>query len=243
MRFPRHARPFIRWFRDREPVVLAALLVLALGTWAFVKLAGEVVEGDTRAFDLWMVRAMRQPDNPAEPIGPRLVRISARDLTGLGGIAVLALMTAAVCGYLWLDGKHRLMGLVLVATLGSAVILSLMKAVFDRPRPSIVPHLVEEVSQSFPSGHSFMSATVYLTLGALLAAGVPRRAQKLYVLTVAVVLTVLVGVTRVYLGVHYPTDVIAGWTVGLVWALLCWLVAHWLQRRGQVESDEPADDD
>ena len=90
---------------------------------------------------------------------------------------------------------------------------------------------------SFPSVHSLMSAVVYLTLGALLARMVARRRLKFYVLTLAVTLTGLVGISRVYLGVHYPSDVLAGWCVGLSWASLCWLVGRKLQRQGAIERE------
>jgi undecaprenyl-diphosphatase len=114
---------------------------------------------------------------------------------------------------------------------------SALKALFRRPRPEVVPHLMRVYSSSFPSGHSIISAVVYLTLGALLARTFRQRRFKFYFLAVAVVLTGLVGVSRVYMGVHYPTDVLAGWTAGLVWATLCWLVDRHLQRRGKIEQE------
>jgi undecaprenyl-diphosphatase len=112
---------------------------------------------------------------------------------------------------------------------------TLLKDVFDRPRPSVVPHLSYVATSSFPSGHSLMAAVVYLTLGSLLARLVQSARLKLYFLSVAVVLACLVGMSRVYLGVHYPTDVLAGWAAGLAWAVLCWLLARYLQQRGAVE--------
>jgi undecaprenyl-diphosphatase len=108
---------------------------------------------------------------------------------------------------------------------------------YARPRPDLVPHLSPVYTSSFPSGHSLIAAVVYLTLGSLLASVISRPMLKVYVLSVAMLLTTAVGLSRVYLGVHYPTDVLAGWLAGLVWALLCWLVARVLQRRGRVESE------
>ena len=111
-----------------------------------------------------------------------------------------------------------------------------LKMLIDRPRPSVVPHLSQTLTTSFPSGHSMMSAVVYLTLGALLSRLVAKRRLKLYFLAVAVLLTLLTGMSRVLMGVHYPTDVLAGWAAGCVWASLCWLAARQLQRRGKIES-------
>ena len=104
------------------------------------------------------------------------------------------------------------------------MLLSLaLKALFDRPRPTSCPTWCEVSSSSFPSGHSMNSAIVYLTLGALLARLVRPVAMKLYILAVALLVSFLVGISRVYLGVHYPSDVLAGWSLGLSWAVLWWL--------------------
>ena len=116
---------------------------------------------------------------------------------------------------------------------------TLLKIGFDRPRPDLVPHEAIVYTASFPSGHAMLAAVVYLTLGALLARVQPRRLLKLYLLGLAILLTVAVGASRVYLGVHWPTDVVAGWAVGAAWALLCWAAALWLQRQGRVETDDP----
>jgi undecaprenyl-diphosphatase len=105
----------------------------------------------------------------------------------------------------------------------------------------VVPQLVAETSPSFPSGHAMMSAVIYLTLGTLLAQLCPRWRERTYVLTVAGVLAVLIGLTRLYLGVHYPTDVLAGWTVGLAWALASGLLASGLRRRSpELRAEAPA---
>jgi undecaprenyl-diphosphatase len=218
-----------------EPIVLAVLAVGIASLWGFIEVAEEVFEGDTQAFDRWMLEAMRDPQNPAEPIGPRWVEEMGRDATALGGIAWLTFTTVAIAVFLWLDNKTHMMAFTLAATIGGALVSMGLKGLFARPRPDLVPHLSHVYTSSFPSGHSMLSAVVYLTLGSLLAAVMPNRKLKVYVLFVAILLTIFVGVSRVYLGVHYPTDVLAGWLAGLVWALGCWLVARWLQVRGQVE--------
>jgi undecaprenyl-diphosphatase len=163
-----------------------------------------------------------------------------RDLTALGGMAVLTLLTLAVTGFLWLRRMYGAMWLVMGATLGGLLVTTALKEWFDRPRPDIVPHLSIVLSSSFPSGHSMMSATVFLTLGALLGRFVQELRLKAYFLIVALILTFLVGLSRVYMGVHWPTDVLAGWCAGFTWATLCWLAARWLQHRGKVERNVEA---
>jgi len=227
----------ISWLAGHVNIVLVAVLLIVGGTWGFIELADEVREGDTQRFDDWAVRAMRRADDPSRPIGPHWLPEVGRDLTALGGVAVLSLTTAFVAGYLLIVRKYHAMWLVLAATLGGLLISTLLKQLIDRARPDLVPHLSNVYTSSFPSGHSMLSAVVYLTLGALLTRLASERRVKLYFLAAALLLTFLVGVSRVYMGVHYPTDVLAGWTAGLVWALLCWLVARYLQRRGAVEKD------
>jgi undecaprenyl-diphosphatase len=184
------------------------------------------------------VRKLRRADDPATPIGPRWLQECGRDITALGGVTVLTLVTFSVAGYLLMARKFHAMWLVLIATFGGLIVSSILKRSFERGRPDIVPHLSHVYTSSFPSGHSMLSAVVYLTLGSLLARLAPGYAVKIYFIALALVLTFLVGVSRVYMGVHYPTDVLAGWTAGLVWAILCWLVARYLQRRGTVENDD-----
>jgi undecaprenyl-diphosphatase len=228
----------LAWLASHEPIVLLALAIVVASVWLFADLADEVLEGDTSRFDERVLLMMRQADDPATPIGPSWLAEVGRDITALGGTAVLVLVIVAVCGFLWLTDKHGAMWLVLASTIGGLLLSSMLKYFFARPRPDVVPHLADVHTASFPSGHSMMSAVVYLTLGALLARLVARPLVKLYFLAVACLLSGLVGASRVYLGVHFPTDVLAGWLAGLVWATLCWLVARWLQKRGQVESGD-----
>ncbi|MFH0981067.1 MAG: phosphatase PAP2 family protein [Planctomycetota bacterium] len=227
------------WLGRHELATLILLVCVVTGVWAFAELADEVMEGATRPLDQAVLLAMRNPADHSDPRGPRWMEEMGRDFTALGGMGVLTFLTLAVAGFLLLQRKRRATVLVLVAVGGGMVLSVLLKHSFERPRPDLVPHASYVFTTSFPSGHSMMSAITYLTLGALLARVQPRPAVKAYVLLLAVLLTVGVGISRVYVGVHWPTDVLAGWTAGATWALLCWLAARWLQLRGQVEEDAP----
>ncbi len=215
-------------------MLLAALGVM-LSLTVFAKTAAETREGDLRELDDRVLRMVRSPDDPSVPIGPTWLVQAAIDVTALGGTTVLALFLLIVVGYLALEARYDAIVLVVVATAGGGILSAGMKWWFARARPEIVPHLVSVGSASFPSGHSMLALVTYLTLGALLARFVPRRRTRTYCITVSLLLALLVGCSRVYLGVHYPTDVLAGWSAGLAWALLCWLAARYLQYRGRVK--------
>jgi len=194
--------------------------------FVFINLAGKVTEGDTLAFDTKILRALRSPVDPGRPIGPPWVENVLLDLTAVGGSTVLWLMVTAVVGFMLLQTRYRTALFVLLTALSGELLNAGMKALFNRPRPSIVPHLRDAFSTSFPSGHAMESAIVYLTLGAILMRVAETRLTKIYILALAILLTFLVGVSRVYLGVHYPTDVIGGWIVGFMWASVCWLASQ-----------------
>jgi undecaprenyl-diphosphatase len=223
------------WIGGHPLGLQLGLLVVVVSIWGFVAIADEVMEGETLKFDDWVLVSLRQANHPARPIGPRWLAEMARDVTALGGVACLTLLVAAVAGFLLLRRMYGAMALVLATTLGGLLVSSLLKGWFDRPRPDVVPHLDMAYTSSFPSGHSMLSAIVFLTLGALLGSFVKQRRLKAYFLLVAILLTTLVGLSRVFLGVHYPTDVLAGWCAGLAWATACWIAARVLQRRGAVE--------
>lgn len=214
---------------------LATIGLLGAALWLFISIAGEVLEGETGAWDRRVLLALRSAADPALPWGPAWVQEMARDLTALGGVAVLTLITLAAVGYLLLARKRHAAVAVFAAVAGGLLLSTLLKLGFARPRPDLVPHASVVYTASFPSGHSMMAAVTYLTLGALLARVEGSIRIKIYLLSVALVLTVLVGASRVYLGVHWPTDVAAGWAVGAAWALLCSLVMRRLQIRGKVE--------
>lgn len=215
-------------------LLAVALLVLA-GVWIFLWVAYGVSTGSSQRSDERVLRALRHPDDPADPLGPEWLEEVGRDLTALGGAAALLLVTAGVAGYFVLCRRYRALLLLFVATSGGVLLSLGLKMVYDRLRPGVVPHLAQAHTASFPSAHSMLSAVVYLTLGELLARQVKERRLKVYFVSIGLLLSFLVGVSRLYMGVHYPTDVLAGWSAGLAWALLCGLVARRLQQRGAVE--------
>ncbi|HKQ46938.1 MAG TPA: phosphatase PAP2 family protein [Phycisphaerae bacterium] len=220
-----------RWTRGQEPLVLAGILVLAGLSWAFIEVADEVAEGNSQDAELAIMRSLRDPADTSRPKGPRWLANAALEWTALGAAPILTIIVLSVTGYLFLVRRTFTATFILASVVGGTILTNLLKGAFGRARPAILPELTEHLSPSFPSGHSLMAAVVYLTLGATLASAARQRRQKFYILGVALFLTLLVGCTRVYLGVHYPTDVLAGWCLGAAWAILCWLVARWLQRR------------
>ncbi|MFC7474604.1 phosphatase PAP2 family protein [Dankookia sp. GCM10030260] len=213
-----------------QGAALAALAVVAAGLLGFAAVM-QLVQGGSHRFDEAVLLALRRPDAPDQPIGPAWLSLSAREITALGSIPVLALLGLLALGYLLLDRRWRAALLLLVSLPGGLLLNSALKQGFDRPRPALVARLMEVQTASFPSGHAMLSAIGFLTLGALLASGVRLRRHRAYVLGAAVALTLLVGASRVWLGVHWPTDVLAGWCLGAAWAMGCWLVLRdW--RRG-----------
>src|SRR5579871_803473 len=226
----------LAWLGGHELAILLAIAGVAAGISLFAEIADQMVDGGTQTLDRRLLLAMRRPGDLA-PIGPPAFQEAARDVTALGGVVVLVLLTTSTVIFLALDGKRH-MALFVLASVGSGLVVSvLLKQLFQRPRPDLVPYATYVSSTSFPSGHSMMSAITYLALGALLARSQERKLLKAYFLLIAVLLTFLIGVSRVYLGVHWPSDVVAGWTAGAVWALSCWLLAQWLQRRHTLERE------
>lgn len=228
-------------FRRVETLTLIVVLFIVGAVWAFAVLAGRVVNGDPYAFDAAILLALRKPDDPATSIGGPKVAEVMRDFTGLGSAPVLSLIAFAVLVFLVLRRERASALLLAVAIVGGQALGYLAKSGFARPRPEVVPHFVDVVSASFPSGHSMMAAVTYLTLGVMLARTERQFRIRAFYISVAVVLSFLVGISRLFLGVHWPTDVLAGWILGAAWALGVWLVARTMAKHGQIEPGFRAD--
>lgn len=226
----------LMWLGHHELPMLLCVLVISGGAWLFVELAEAVMAGETRRLDTALLLALRNPANPADPLGPPWIEEMGRDFSALGSLGVLVLITLGVLGYLLLARRLRTALFTAVAVPGGMLLSLMLKTGFERPRPDLVPYGATVYTTSFPSSHAMMSAVVYLTLAALLSRTQPQWQIKAYLLLMAMLLSVLVGISRVYLGVHWPSDVLAGWTAGAGWAALCWLAMRAMQRRGQVEA-------
>jgi undecaprenyl-diphosphatase len=232
---PRAARrrPF-----EGDVWLLAGLLLLVFCVWVFVLVADQVSLGRAQPFDERLMRALRAPHDASQPVGPGWLPGAVRDVTSLGGPAVASMLVLGAAGALAVRRHYHAMLLLLASTIGGILLNHSLKGLFARPRPEELLRLTDARSLSFPSGHAMESAVIYLTLAAILSSQVEARALRVYFVGLAFLLTLLVGASRVYLGVHYPSDVLAGWTAGLAWALLCWAVARYLQLRGRVEPPE-----
>lgn len=221
--------------REQGWWLLIAFIVICAALWGFAEIADEVVEGESHRFDRAVLLSMRVEGNPGVPIGPPELAYVARDLTALGGATTLVMITLAAIGYLLMRRRFGAAGFVFASVLGGTLLSSALKVLFERSRPDVVPHLMEATSASFPSGHSMLAMVVYLTLGAVLAEVHAEQRFRVYIVAWAVFVSLLVGWSRMYLGVHWPTDVLGGWCLGAAWALSCACVALWLQRRGVLE--------
>ncbi|MGV3651537.1 MAG: phosphatase PAP2 family protein [Devosia sp.] len=229
-----HARR-VRAFITGEAPLLAAMAIVTGLLLAFLQIADEMGEGGLEAFDTAILMAFRDPGNVDNVIGPAWVHEMVRDITALGSFAVLGIVVVAACGYLLMAGKRSSAVLILVSVLGGTLLSTVLKMGYDRPRPDLAV-MSHQFTASFPSGHAMLSAVTFLTLGAILAGIAPNRRLQIFAVTAAILLTLLVGTSRVFMGVHYPSDVLAGWSIGAAWALFCSAVAIVLRRMGKVDA-------
>jgi undecaprenyl-diphosphatase len=214
-----------------EAWLLCSAFAIAGLLLAFGLIAAEVIEGEPLAVDRAILLLFRDRVHGAAPLGPAWLQSAARDVTALGSHTVIGIVVFTVAGYFVLARQRASAWLVLGAVIGGVVLNNLLKTGFDRPRPDSVSHAVQVFTPSFPSGHATLSAITYLTVGALLARLHPCHKMPSFFMLIALAVTALVGISRIYLGVHYPTDVLAGWCLGSAWALVCWSLATWLEGR------------
>lgn len=220
-------------FSQCKPYLSAAFLFsifVLLLSW-FEEVVDDVLEGDTHKIDKKILEALRHPGDMSDPIGPHWLQEMMRDFTSLGGIGILLFITLSAAIYLFIINK-RVRGIYLLCAIGTGTILSnVLKAGFDRPRPEIERYETYVATASLPSGHSMMATLVYLTLGALLAEAQPNRNIKIFFVSISVLVALIVGISRVYLGAHWPSDVLAGWLLGSAWALMFWMMERYLFNR------------
>ena len=224
-------RDKINKYYPSEVSFLFLLLIMVLALFVFIELGNAVSAGETRVIDKSILYLMRDGSEIHKPIGPERLQYIVRDITALGSSTILTIITLFVVLFLYLKNEKKSIVYVLFATVGGGILVQVLKIFFSRERPEIVTHLASEVTMSFPSGHSAMSTVVYLSLAVLISRIEKKHSTRIFLIAAALIISVIVGISRVYLGVHYPTDVLAGWAIGLFWALLCWFIASALEKK------------
>jgi undecaprenyl-diphosphatase len=231
----------VQQFVSTEIWLLAAIAAASGLLLAFSSIADEVIEGETEAFDNAILMLFRDPNNVDQVIGPVWVHEMVRDITALGSFSLLGLAVAGVCAYLVMVRLKSAALLLIVSVVGGTLLSTFLKMSYNRPRPDLTA-MSHQFTASFPSGHAMLSAVTFLTIGAVLARLAPRRDLKIFAIASAVFLTLIVGFSRLYMGVHYPSDILAGWCLGAAWAMLCSAIAFKLQRSGAVETPKQQPD-
>ncbi len=212
------------------PLALFNLGVLLFAAWVFGAIADEVREEEYLHIEMDLMRLLREPQT-GEPLGPAKMVEVARDITALGSGAVLGTTVTLIVGFLLFSRRFAAALFLAAASIGGATLNTMLKSFFGRTRPEEPLRLIEIDSLSFPSGHAMSSATIYLTIAVLLARMAGKPWERIYIFAAALLLSFVIGFSRVYLGVHYPTDVVAGWAAGVAWAQVCWFSAHVIGRR------------
>jgi len=223
--------------------LVLALVFLTAFIWGLVVLTREVKLGHTQKTDEQIMIALRSPEHVDDPLGGLWVEHLARDLTSLGSTYVIILVTLATGGFLAFNNHRRSAVLLLTATASGMVVYYVFKQAIGRPRPELVSHLVHSETPSYPSGHAMLAGLLFFGLALIAGKELASIRLKLYLICVAVLLALAVGASRIYLGVHWATDVLAGWLAGFGWALLWWLI-WWIgdfrRSRGDTLAGMPA---
>ncbi len=218
-------------------IVLPAVIIISLLCFTGIFMSEAFRDANEQNLDERLFLSFRNPADITDPIGPHVFEELMRDITAFGGAAILGFLTIVLGLYLVFINRKRMATYLVLSISGGIALSLLLKELFNRPRPDLVPHESIVITSSFPSGHSMMSAITYLTIAAILARVEPRPHLKLYFYLLAVLLTFLVGVSRVYLGVHWPSDVFAGWALGALFALIFRHFGISLQKKGRIEQE------
>lgn len=205
--------------------LVAGLVVAALGVVAFLTLASHVKSGTTQSFDDAVIRWMGAHHTHS-------LDAVMLEVTALGTGTVVLMIVAVAALFLVLTSHKYSAALLLASTAGGIVLNGLLKIGFDRPRPAIFLPQVQTVSSSFPSGHAMSAAIVYTTVAYLAARLHKRRWARWLVMSAAFVVIAMISISRLYLGVHYPSDVVAGLAIGLAWAGFCMATLEAIQKFG-----------
>jgi len=208
------APPARRFFSRSLVISIAALALLALAVSSLF------ADGGAHTLDRQIMLWLRDPQALNDPLGPAWFEDVMRDMTALGGIGVVAGAGLLFAGYLWLRRRRSDIVVLAASLIGAELVSAAVKAFVSRPRPDLVSHEAAIYSASFPSGHTLMATVAWVTFAMLLAADFEDRRLRDYLLFVAWIVAAAVGCSRVYLGVHWPSDVLAGWAVGALWMLL-----------------------
>jgi undecaprenyl-diphosphatase len=214
---------FKGWLKNQDLRLLMELAIIGALVVVFLKIAHEANDG-SESLDRAILLGLR--NNPDDPIGSDGVQAAIMHLSGLGSGAVTSLVCVIAVTFLCLAGRWRFAGLVIACAAGTLVMMLILKGIFERPRPDFVRWIDPPGDESFPSGHSMIASALYPTLAVLIARALPTRRLRVFTVVCGVFMAGMIGLSRLYLGVHYPTDVLAGWTVGCTWALVCGIVAR-----------------
>lgn len=198
--------------------LLGALLALTAGAWLFGWMVEDLTEGDTQVDE-------RFADWLHAHATPALTTFF-ESVTRLGNLPTLIVVVAVAAVVLWRQRRIADLQLLLLASIGAEVITVGLKLGFQRERPLFADPLASESTFSFPSGHASVSLAVYGTLGFIVARHLHDRRAQLAVLIAAALLILLIGFSRLYLGVHFLSDVIAGFSLGIAWVSLCIVLLH-----------------
>ena len=210
--------------RAPAPPALVAQLLLLATVALFLAVLVAMLAGQTQAADEWTLLALRLPQDSGRMVGPSWLSDVMVAITALGEASTLTAFVLLAVAWFHFRGDRRALRMMLVVGIGGLLLMLALKYGIGRPRPDLVPHLARIDHGSFPSGHAMMTMAIFLSIAVLVGRGLRSARRRGTLVAVAVASSLLIGTTRLFVGVHYPSDVLAGWMIGLSWAAACWLV-------------------